>query len=278
MLLGLFGWGLFSVAGTVYADGPGKSAARADRVRALQRKVMDLETIGRARVLEKRGVKPGSRPAVRTSSNEEKFAPVAARFVRFTVQATVNGAEPCLNTLEVYGPAGSANLTAGKGVRLTASSVLPVYKDNFKGGKYVPGWFWVSRERGTGWVQVELPAAAKIARIVWSRDAAGRHHDRIPSAYRIKVSEDGRAWRTVATGADRTRPGVDLWVSRSALVRALKPVQQTRRRELLEELRKLGAPGPNEVKSGPQVGEGVNGGFMAHGLNGPLGGKRFCPV
>jgi hypothetical protein len=33
-----------------------------------------------------------------------------------------------------------------------------------------------------------------------------------------------------------------------------------------------------ELKSGPQVGEGVSGGFGAHFLNGDHAGKRRCPV
>jgi hypothetical protein len=129
-------------------------------------------------------------------------------------------------------------------------------------------------------VQVELPAAAKIARVVWSRDAQNRYHDRVATAYKVEVSEDGRAWHTVATGEDRAAPGQDHWVSRSASVKALDPGQRRKRQELLDGLRKLGAPGPNEVKSGPQVGEGINGGFAALFLNGlpEHAGKRRCPV
>ena len=33
-----------------------------------------------------------------------------------------------------------------------------------------------------------------------------------------------------------------------------------------------------ELKSGPQVGEGINGKFIVHGLNASLGGKNYCPV
>jgi hypothetical protein len=54
--------------------------------------------------------------------------------------------------------------------------------------------------------------------------------------------------------------------------------QQKQRRDLVAELKKLGAPGPNEVTSGPQVGEGINGGFSALFLNGTEAGKQRCPV
>jgi len=278
MLLGLFSLGLFLLARTVNAQEPDKKREQAERVRALQQQIMDLESIGRAKVLQERGVKPGLRPAVKTTSNVESFAPVTARFLRFNVLATVSGDEPCLDALGIFGPDSSANLTATAGVRLTASSIWPGHLGDFKGGKYGPGWCWVGKERGTGWVQVELPAPTKIARVVWSRDTKNRYHDRFATAYKVEVSEDGRAWHTVATGADRAAPGHDHRVSRSALLKALDPSQRKKRQELLAELRKLGAPGPNEVKSGPQVGEGINGAFAVHGLNGSLGGRNFCPV
>ncbi|MCI0457199.1 MAG: hypothetical protein L0Z62_09495 [Gemmataceae bacterium] len=270
--------GLFSVACTVNAQEPDKNRERAERIRALQRQIMELETIGRIKVLQDRGIKPARRPAVKTDHNVEQFAPVTARFVRFTVLATVNGAEACLDALEIYGPDSPANLTAAEGVRLTASSVSVGQLGDFKGGKYVKGWCWVARDRGPGWVQVELPALSRVSRVVWSRDAQNRYHDRFATAYRVEVAKDGRAWRAVATGEDRVATGQDLSVSRSALIKALDPSQRKERQGLMEELRKLGAPIPNEVRSGPQVGEGINGAFAALGLNGPLAGKRFCPV
>jgi hypothetical protein len=272
LLLGLVSLGLFSPAGTCNAQEPDKNR---ERVRTLQRQVMDLEAIGLQKMLQNRGVKPLPRPGVRASYNVERFPPVMARFVRFNVLATVNGAEPCLDTLEVYGPDGSTNLI--QGARTTASSAHPTL-GKFNGGIYGKGWCWASREPGKGWVQVELQAPAKIDRLVWSRDAENRYHDRVPSVYTIEVSEDGGAWQTVASGQDRAAPGNDFGVTRSTFVRALDPSQQKQRRELMDELRKLGAPGPNVVQSGPQVGDGINGKFIVHGLNASLGGRNYCPV
>jgi hypothetical protein len=34
----------------------------------------------------------------------------------------------------------------------------------------------------------------------------------------------------------------------------------------------------DELKSGPQVGEGINGGFGVQCVNGTCAGKRCCPV
>jgi hypothetical protein len=270
--------GLLSVAGTVNANEPDKNAERADRIRALQRQIMDLEGSARTRVLQALGVKPLPGPPINTMYNVENFTPVTARFVRFTVLATVNGAEPCLDALEMYSPESPANLTGSEGVRLTASSIWPGHLGDFKGGKYGKGWCWVAKERGTGWVQVEFPAPKKIARLVWSRDAPNRYHDRVPSVYKVEISADGRAWHKVATGEDHAASGHDPRFSRAILRRALDSAQQRKRQELTDELKKLGAPGPNDIQSGPQVGEGINGGFGALFLNGDHAGQQRCPV
>jgi hypothetical protein len=278
--LGLFALALFILARTVNAQEPDRKQERAERIRALQQQLAELASIGRARVLEERGIKPAPRPAVKTTGNVESFAPVTARFVRFDVLATVSGDEPCLDTLELFGPDSTVNLTATEGARLTASSVWPGHLGDFKDGKYGPGWCWVGKERGKGWVQVELPAPTKVARLVWGRDAKNRYHDRFATVYRVDVSEDGRIWQTVATGEDRAAHGPGPQFSRSTLARALDPGQRKKRQEVLAELRKLGVPGPGEGKSGPQPGEGVNGGFLALFLNGEHGhaGKYRCPV
>jgi hypothetical protein len=280
LLLGVFSLGVLSLAGTAHAQGPDRQRERAERIRALHRQILDVEHLGWTRVLQDRGVKPRTRSAVKTRSNVETFAPVTARFLRFNVLATVSGDEPSLDALDLYGPDGTANLTAGEGVRLTASSVWPGHLGDFKDGRYGAGWCWVGTERGRGWLQVELPAPTTISRLVWGRDAQNRYHDRFATVYRVEVSEDGTNWQTVATSEDRVVPGDNQGVSRSALLKALDPTQRKKRHELLAELRKLGAPPPNQVKSGPQVGEGVNGGFASLFLNGEHGhaGKQRCPV
>jgi hypothetical protein len=70
----------------------------------------------------------------------------------------------------------------------------------------------------------------------------------------------------------------DSWVSRWASVQTLDAGQKKQHQELLAELRKLGVVRTSEVKSGPQVGEGVNGAFASLFLNGIHAGKPCCPV
>lgn len=278
-VLGLLGLGLFGLAGLANAQGTDRIQERDTRIRDLRRQLVDLETVGRDKVLQNRGLKSFRRPAVNTAANEETFEPVTARFVRFTVEATVDGSEPCLHSLQIYSPGNQANLSAAAGVQFSASSVMPAFTNNFNGGKLHPGWCWVGQDRGKGWLEVELPQPTAISRIVWNRDSNNVHKDRIPSSYKIEVS-DGRFRQTVASGEDRAILGKDYTVLRSAAVRALDASQLRQRQEMLDELKKLGVPRPFEVKSGPQVGEYVNGAFAAQFLNGLQVhvGKQRCPV
>src|SRR5262249_28827229 len=125
ILLGLFGVGVFILARAAHAQEPDKQRQRAERNPGLREQILERESVGRAGALQAQGIKPPHRPAVKTTANVESFAPVTARFVRFTVLATVSGDEPCLDALDLYGPDGSANLTAGEGARLSASSIWP---------------------------------------------------------------------------------------------------------------------------------------------------------
>ena len=55
------------------------------------------------------------------------------------------------------------------------------------------------------------------------------------------MSEDGRIWKTVATGKDRVAIGKETWLSRAALRAGLAPAEQKRHRELVDELKRLNA-------------------------------------
>jgi mono/diheme cytochrome c family protein len=153
---------------------------------------------------------PKLRPAVSRGENVERFDPVEARFVRFTVTETTD-AEPCLDELEVF-TAGDEprNVALAKhGARATASSSLPgssIHKlEHVNDGRYGNDHSWISNERGRGTLTLELPKAERIDRVVWSRDRAAtpRFDDRIATEYRIEVSHDGSAWTAVASSADR---------------------------------------------------------------------------
>ncbi|HUT01395.1 MAG TPA: hypothetical protein VM031_02990, partial [Phycisphaerae bacterium] len=47
------------------------------------------------------------------------------------------------------------------------------------------------------WAQIELPRAVKVAKVVFSRDRNRRYGDRLPVHYEVRLSLDGKQWRTV---------------------------------------------------------------------------------
>jgi hypothetical protein len=150
-----------------------------------------------------------TRPPVRIARNVERFAPVEAVHVRFTITATIDGAQPCIDELEVYGPDDPCrNLAlASAGSKATASSLLPGYPihqiAHVNDGQHGNARSWISQEPGKGWVQVTLPRPAKIDRVVWGRDRFMQYQDRLAREYRVEVSTDGRAWTAVAGSWDR---------------------------------------------------------------------------
>ncbi len=166
--------------------------------------------------LEPRAGLPGSPPVrspVQPTRNLERFGAVEARFVRFTVNATNDGTEPCIDELELYGSderEGDLALSE-RGVKATASSVYPNSPkhriEHVNDGQHGNDRSWISHEAGRGWVQIELPKSERIERIVWGRDRQRKFADRLPRDYRIEVSTDGRAWKTVAGSWDRRLPG-----------------------------------------------------------------------
>ncbi len=155
---------------------------------------------------------PHLRSPVTHLANEESFAPVEARFVRFTATEVTRGMEPCLDELEIYSPDHPArNLAlASGGAVATASSEYPNNTkhrvSHINDGVYGNEHSWISREKNGGWIQIELPRTERIGRILWGRDRGGEekeYNDRLALAYRVEVSTDGKAWQTVAHSGDR---------------------------------------------------------------------------
>ena len=158
---------------------------------------------------------PRLRGPVSPLLNLEIFAPVEARFVRFTTFETSNSNryEPCLDELEVFTATDApVNVAlADRGAQATSSGnystsgkhQLPHIND----GRYGNSRSWISSQKGGGWVQLEFPRTEKVNRIEWARDREGRFSDRLPVRYRIDVSLNGQDWTPVAQSDDRIRPG-----------------------------------------------------------------------
>ncbi len=149
------------------------------------------------------GIQPRLRPPVEAKRNEETFAPVETRFVRFAIEST-NGGQPCLDELEVW-----------SGERNVALGAKPGSSGDFAGnpkhrlahlndGRYGNDRSWIADTVAGAWAMLELPATETIDRIVWSRDRDGKYRDRLATAYRIEVAgSEAGPWTRVASSEDR---------------------------------------------------------------------------
>ena len=144
------------------------------------------------------------RPPVNARLNEELFEPVAAKFIRFTIDQT-NASQPCIDELEIF--SGKTNVAlSSAGAKATASSTLPGYEihklEHLNDGQFGNRRSWISNEAG-GWIQIELPEVANINRIAWARDRDGQFGDRVATKYEIEVATAPDQWKPVASSADR---------------------------------------------------------------------------
>ena len=150
-------------AGVEHAERPVQGADAADRRReaeTLRRELARLDLrIDEPGAVGARGRQAPARPPVNPRRNVERFPPIEARFIRFTVAATADGSEPCLDELEVYGPEAPADdlALASRAARASASSVYPnnpFHKiEHLIDGRHGNGRSWISNERGKGWAQ-----------------------------------------------------------------------------------------------------------------------------
>ena len=189
---------------------------------------------------------PSLRAPISHLQNTEHFPATMARFVRFTTYETINNNqhEPCLDELEIY-----SDKAPGKNLALASSGVKSSSSGNYSDigmhqlshindGQYGNDHSWISNQPGGGWVQLELPEATEIDRIVWGRDRNGKFPDRLPVRYEISTSLDGQTWTTVARHEDRVPMGVP-FDSVQALVRSQPADAPANLSELVSELETL---------------------------------------
>ncbi|MDB6121563.1 MAG: hypothetical protein JWQ71_556 [Pedosphaera sp.] len=148
------------------------------------------------------------RAPVNARRNVERFAPVSAKLVRFTILATSN-LEPCIDELEIFSAGeNSRNVAlATNGATATASGTYPnsdIHKlEHINDGRYGNGRSWISSEIGKGWVQIEFPQTYSIDRIVWGRDREQKYSDRLATNYVIEVATEPGKWQVIASSQDR---------------------------------------------------------------------------
>lgn len=201
------------VAGVEYGDRelqtPEAAAAR-QRIAAANRRIAEIDQrLARFAPLARSGA---ARPPVNPRENVDRFPPITARRVRFTIRAT-NQLEPCLDELEVFDTAGRNVAAASTGAVATASgSIVVADRHDLKylhDGAYGNARSWLSNEVGGGWAEIELAEDATIERVVWGRDRLGKFTDRLATSYVIEVADATGAWRVVADSDDRRPADAD---------------------------------------------------------------------
>lgn len=165
-----------------------------------------LEAGASAEALQTLVSAPPPRPAVNARVNTDRFAPVKAKRVRFTIRGT-NNLEPCVDELEVFDTSGANVALASAGTSVTSSGNTVVADRHelrfINDGQYGNARSWMSSEHGGGWVALEFPEERIIDRVVWGRDRKGEFTDRLATNYVIEVAEAAGAWRVVADASDR---------------------------------------------------------------------------
>jgi signal transduction histidine kinase/ligand-binding sensor domain-containing protein len=138
----------------------------------------------------------------------EEFAPVIAKYIRFTVLET-SGSEAGLDELEVYaadGKGGNLALAAAGG-RASASGSLPGFPQhslaNINDGLYGNNHCWIADALSNCWAQIELARPVLIGKVVWGRDREGVFIDRTPIRYRVETAFEPGKWRIAATSDGR---------------------------------------------------------------------------
>jgi hypothetical protein len=195
------------VAGVEYGDRelrtPEAAAARMEMKR-LQAKLAAVDQqLSRFVPMAKSGV---TRPMVSARENRDRFAPVKARRVRFTVRET-NSLEPCIDELEVFSTDGQNVALVSLGAKATSSGDIIVADrhdlKHINDGQYGNSRSWMSNEKGKGWVSLEFAEEHEIDRVAWGRDRQGKYIDRLAISYVIEAADDSGEWKVVADSDDR---------------------------------------------------------------------------
>jgi len=180
------------------------------------------------------------RAQVNARLNIERFAPVAARRLRFTIMKTID-AEPCIDELEVFSAtAPSRNVAlAAAGTKATASGVYPNSElhriDHLNDGQYGNSRSWISNESGKGWVELEFPEVVTVNKVNWGRDREQKFTDRLAVDYKIEVCAESNDWRTVASSADRQPYGAGTNLADVISLASVSPLERDHVRMLLAE-------------------------------------------
>ncbi|MSU51262.1 MAG: DUF1553 domain-containing protein [Opitutus sp.] len=183
----------------------------------------EIETLNRAiqqRAKTELANRPPKRPKIDPQFTEERFAPVAARYVKFVIHAHTGATRAPraagagrLVEFEVWTAGEGARNVAlarnggqAEGARSAVAEDFPeAYGPQFViDGEYGEQWFIGNPAE----LKITLAQVETIDRITFSNAKGcgiveGNARGETPCEYEVQVSTDGAAWQTVATGADR---------------------------------------------------------------------------
>jgi mono/diheme cytochrome c family protein len=192
------------VAGVEYGDRElrtPEAVATRERMKQLKTQIAALDAqLSRFVPMAKSGVK---RPMVNARENVDRFAPMTAKRLRFTVRET-NSLEPCIDELEVCSTAGE-NIALNAAVTVSGDKVTAdTHEQRFvNDGNYGNSRSWMSDEKGRGWVMIEFKREQEIDRVIWGRDRQEKFKDRLATSYVIEVAAADGSWKIVADSDDR---------------------------------------------------------------------------
>ncbi len=176
-------------------------------------------------------------PAVNAKQNVDNFPPTKAKYIRFEIFQT-NGAEPCIDELEVISHQDQKNVAlASSGCKVSSSGDYqnnPKHKlKHLNDGKYGNDFSWISNQKGAGWVEIELLNLTTIDQVVWGRERNGAYADRLPVGYIIEVSTDGKNYQRVSGSSRRPSNVAGSSVLDLDAIRLLSHVDAAKAKELL---------------------------------------------
>ena len=174
--------------------------------------------------------------------NVERFDPIEAAAVRFTIRQT-NSGEPCIDELEIYATDSDTNVAlADNGAVAVSSGNFPDHPfhrlEHLIDGKHGNSHSWISDTVGKGWVEIQLPNLVSIDRIVWGRDRSQQFTDRVATEYEIQVIAPEDARKIVAS-SDRRPPFRSEGTPEGAFIRLLPDVDAQAARDVLDTVRAL---------------------------------------
>ncbi|MCH2400414.1 MAG: DUF1549 and DUF1553 domain-containing protein, partial [Pirellulales bacterium] len=187
------------------------------------------------------------RPRVSKYGTTETFAPVEARFFRFTILRSTGAtgkSSVSLDEFEIFSAkTPTQNLAlATRGAKASVRSMRYSNDDPLAYGAHHlnDGRFdavWISGEPG-GQLTIEFPQVVTIASATWSVDRirayAPNRSGAFSDEYVLETSRDGKRWTAIAGHAGR-QPYDESRLNEQLFLKALQPEEQENHKTLLEQ-------------------------------------------